>query len=135
MRILILTAVFLLSGAVHAQEFKPYPRSKVTPAQWERYFEEVKSGHAESLHDLAAARLTVFTDEQTSTIYAFTQPGHPAHPAWVASRLVREGEGVGVRQIGYYAGDRSAFETLFRRYIEVNDKLKRATGLAQSGKP
>ena len=37
MRILILTAVFLLSGAVHAQEFKPYPRSKVTPAQWEQF--------------------------------------------------------------------------------------------------
>ena len=128
MRTLILLLVLALSGALHAQDFKPYERSKVTPVEWERYFEQVKGAHGASAHELAERKLIVFSDELTSTIYAFTQPGHPAHPAWVTSRLVRQNGGLDVRQIGYFAGDKAAFEALFREYIAMNDKLKREAG-------
>jgi hypothetical protein len=125
MRILTLLMVLALSGALHAQEFKPYARSKVTQAEWERYFERVKSGHGASARELGERKLIVFSDEQTSTFYAFTQPGHPAHPAWVTSRLARTNGEIEVRQIGYFAGDRAAFEALFREYVALNNKLKR----------
>ena len=133
----LLLIVLALSGALHAQEFKPYARSKITPAEWEHYFERVKSGHSASAQELGERKLVVFTDEQTSTIYAFTQPGHPAHPAWVTSRLVRQNGELDVRQIGYFAGDKTAFETLFREYIALNDKLKREAGerSLKGGKP
>ena len=53
---------------------------------------------------------------EEGTLWAFTEPGHPAHPAWVAKRVIRVDQAVGIQQVGYFAGDEVAFGRLFRSY-------------------
>ena len=60
-------------------------------------------------------RLLVFDGEHS--YYAFTQPGHPAHPAWITRKLVSEQDGrLNMIQIGYFAGREPPFAELFRQY-------------------
>lgn len=125
MRTVMLLSGIVFASLLHAQAFQPYERSRITQAQWQVYFDEVQQRLGSSALESQERRLIVFADELTSTTYAFTKPGNPAHPAWVTSRVFRQQGKVNVAQIGYFAGDQAAFESLFRYYASVNDKLKR----------
>lgn len=81
-------------------------------AQWEAYFDEVKRKHAAVMQDVEAAKLLVFEDGATKTIYSFTKPGHPAHPAWITRKVEQRGDSIVVNQIGYFAGDEPSFAQL-----------------------
>ena len=118
-----LTTLLLGSGA-QAQEFKPYPRANITEAQWQAYFDEVREKHGATVQDIEDQKLLVYTDAATSTIYGFTKPGHPAHPAWIARKLEQRGDSLQVGQIGYFAGAEPPFAKLFREYIALNEKMK-----------
>jgi len=118
-----MAAAVLPGGAAGAQDFKPYPATRITEAQWTSYFREVREKLGSSMQELTAERLIVFADRATQTSYAFTQPGHPAHPAWIARRVVEAKGGVGIRQIGYFAGDRGSFTDLYQTYEELNDRI------------
>src|SRR5688572_13366722 len=96
--------LILLHGVAFAQAFKPYPKPQITREQWQAYFDEVKAKHGESMQMRFADRLLLFNDKNTGTSYAFTQPEHAAHPAWVARTTVRDGQRTQVLQTGYYAG-------------------------------
>lgn len=124
MRTLFVLAGLLLSSLLWAQEFKPYPSAKITEAQWQQYFAEVQAKHGQSA-EVTGQNLVVFTDSATATSYAFTQPGHPAHPAWITRMVLKERTGINIRQIGYFAGKEPPFATLFRAYLELNEKIKR----------
>jgi hypothetical protein len=78
--LLSLVSSLQISNAV-AQEFKPYPRANITEAQWQGYFDEVRAKHWTTVQDVEDQKLLIFTDKATTTIYGFTKPGHPAHPA------------------------------------------------------
>lgn len=119
----LLTAIALLSDA-QAQEFKPFPRANITEAQWQRYFDEVREKHGASAQDLDDQKLLVYTDGTTSTVYGFTKPGHPAHPAWIARKPEQRGDSIYVGQIGYFAGAEPPFAKLFKEYLALNEKLK-----------
>ena len=120
--IVMLFAAALCSVA-NAQEFKPYPSPRITEAQWSSYYREVKDKHGASMQQLGAERLIVFSDYASQTSYAFTQPGHPAHPAWIARQVVEMQGGVGIRQVGYFAGDEAAFTAMYRVYEDLNDRI------------
>lgn len=124
MRLVTLLITLLVAVVVNAQEYKPYPRARITQDQWQQYFEEVSSKHAASRLELPTELLVVFENTSAHTSYAFTQTGHPAHPAWVTRQVVQDGVGVYVQQIGYFAGDEEPFAKLFRAYQELNAKMR-----------
>lgn len=116
-------ALILVHCMVCAQEFMPYPRAAITEAQWNTYLQDVEAKHASSKQVLAEHNLVLFHDSQTGTSYAFTQPNHPAHPAWVTRTIVRKGAQFHVQQVGYFAGDEPAFAALFKAYQQTNAKM------------
>jgi hypothetical protein len=129
-----LVGVLLLSALAPAGavEFKPYPTARVTVAQWQGYFDAVKAEHGASAQEFQAQRLVVFQDGATVTSYAFTLPGHAAHPAWVARRITGFGGEPKLDTIGYFAGEEAPFAELFRQYQALNQRMiediKRKTG-------
>ncbi len=77
--------------------------------------------------------LVVFnSDRPGGILYAFTQPGHAAHPAWIARRLVQTGQNLSMDQVGYFAGQEAPFAALFQQYQELSNKAIEAM---RQGKP
>jgi hypothetical protein len=116
----ILLAAVSLSAAI---EFKPYPVAQITEAQWTSYYEHVRSAHGADRQDFPDQRLIVFHDKAAATSYAFTQPGHAAHPAWITRKIVQRGTDFFVDQIGYFAGQEAPFAILFRQYQALNERM------------
>ena len=88
MRILasIVFACTLLVGSGSAQDYQPYPDARITEAQWQSYFQQVKEKFGSSeVHP--SANLVEF--RSSDTFYVFTEPGHAAHPAWVTQQIVK----------------------------------------------
>ena len=130
---LIGAVLVLAASATLAIEFKPYPTQKITEAQWEEYLGHVKAAYGASMQELRDQHLVVFHDNVTAISYAFTALGHPAHPAWIARRIVQEGDKLYVDQTGYFAGDEAAFAVLFQQYQATNQKMIDAMKLNKKG--
>ncbi|HZZ93303.1 MAG TPA: hypothetical protein VFE23_12135 [Usitatibacter sp.] len=112
----------------HAQEFRPHAQARITPAQWQAYLDEVKSKHGGTEQQFREEHLVLYNDAKSLMSWAFTTPGHPAHPAWVTRQPVTDGNTVKIRQIGFYAGNEDAFRKLFATYLLMTSKM-------QEGKP
>jgi hypothetical protein len=126
MRTLALLALLLTLNPVLAQEYKPFPEARITRAEWDQYFSDVSAKHASRRRDFVDQRLITF-DAPGPTSYAFTSEGHPAHPAWVTRKFVRQADGAWtVEQIGYFAGAEAPFARLYRSYQELNAQMKAA---------
>jgi hypothetical protein len=110
--------------AANAQEFRPHPQARITAAQWQAYFDEVKAKHKATEQAFDAEHLVLYNDAKTLMSWAFTTPGHPAHPAWVTRQPVTDGTQVKIRQIGFYAGDEEAFRKLFATYLVMTSKMQ-----------
>jgi len=123
MRAVAIVLTALVAGQAAAQEYMPYPSARITSDQWQQYFSEVSSKHAASRREFPAEHLVVFEDRATYTAYAFTQPGHAAHPAWITRHVLRDSVGVKVRQIGYFAGNEESFAKLFEAYQHLNTQM------------
>jgi hypothetical protein len=123
-RAVLFVVVALWFGGAGGQEFRPYPATRITEAQWMSYFTEVRRNLGESMEELRSDKLILFSSLATQTSYAFTQAGHPAHPAWIARQVVEADGAVGIRQIGYFAGDQRAFAAMYRSYQDLNDRIR-----------
>jgi hypothetical protein len=130
--VLALLLVTALSAA--ARDFKPYPRAQITPEQWQSYFAQVQAKHRQSERTFPNEHLVVYEDRGSQLSWAFTTPGHPAHPAWVTRRPVEDDRGVSIRQIGYFAGDEPEFAKLFRAYLALNDRMREQFQNGELGK-
>jgi hypothetical protein len=115
--------VVMAAASTLALEFKPYPVAQITAAQWASYYEQVRSAHGADRQEFPAERLIVFHDKTTATSYAFTQPGHAAHPAWITRKIVQKGTDIFVDQIGYFAGSEPPFAVLYQQYQAVNQRM------------
>jgi len=124
----MLAIVACATFAANAQEFRPHPQARITTAQWQAYFDEVKAKHRATEQQFRAEHLVLYSDAKSLMSWAFTTPGHPAHPAWVTRQPVTDGNQVKIRQIGFYAGDEEAFRKLFATYLVLTSKM-------QEGKP
>jgi hypothetical protein len=122
-RVIVLCAALTFSSIGNGQQFKPYPATRITQAQWASYFKEVRQKLGSSMQELASDNVVVFSDHATQTSYAFTQPGHPAHPAWITRQVVETQGGVGIRQTGYFAGDQASFTAMYQAYQDLNDRI------------
>ena len=106
-----------------AQEYMPFPEARITEAQWKTYFEEVKKTHGNSKRDFPDEHLVVYEDRKVGMFWAFTTPGHPAHPAWITRRIVKQSGKVSTKQIGYFAGQEQAFAKLFNQYLALTESI------------
>ena len=107
-----------------AQEYKPFPKARITREQWQSYFDQVKSKHQASERQLAEHHLVVFEDPKEMISWAFTTPGHPAHPAWVTRQPAQDSRGVYIKQIGFFAGDEGEFAKLYKGYLAANEAMR-----------
>jgi len=79
MRILasVVIACTLLVGSGSAQDYQPYPEARITKAQWQSYFDQVK-GKFGSTEVHPSANLVEF--HSSDTFYVFTEPGNTDDP-------------------------------------------------------
>lgn len=125
MKISRITCLLLcLCCPVFAASYKPYPDAQITTEQWQEYFNAVVAEFGDSRDEIPEARLVLFTDESTSTFYAFTLEDHPAHPAWITRKLVEQDGAINMQQIGYFAGDEQAFADLFDDYLALFNQVR-----------
>ena len=87
-------AILLLSTTADAQEYMPYPEARITGEQWVSYHEEIQNRLADSETKYPEQGLVIYKDSEMHINYAFTLPGHPAHPAWVTRRVVSDGKSI-----------------------------------------
>lgn len=116
--------ILLLTSSLHAATWKPFPDAEITKEQWQEYFDTVIAEFGDTRDEIAEAKLVLFTDELTSTFYAFTAVDHPAHPAWITRKLVEIDGAISIQQIGYFAGEEQAFADLFDDYLALSDQLQ-----------
>jgi len=124
-----LTALWLVGCAIvsthaAAQEFQPFPEAQVTVEQWQAYLAEVRAKLGVTEKTFADEHLTVFEDRGRQMYFAFTLPGHPAHPAWVTRRIVDNGGDIDTEQIGYFAGDEQQFAALYESYRDLTKRMQ-----------
>ncbi len=127
MRTLLIALALLLVTPAGAQQFKPFPRANITKAQWQTYYDEVSRKHSANVQIVEAEKLMIFTDPESKTFYAFTQPEHSAYPAVITRKLEIRNGNLFVGQIGYFAGDEPQFARLFKAYLDLNEKLRDAS--------
>jgi hypothetical protein len=118
----IVVSGFAISTAV-SQELEPYPQNRITEAQWQTYYYAVQNLHGDSARPVREQHLVIFKDSETTTTWAFTQLGHPAHPSWIARRLIDDGGQTSIRQVGYFAGEDGPFVVFFQEQLELNKTL------------
>lgn len=111
--------------AVMAVEFRPFAEAPVTAEQWQDYYDEVKQSFGATERRFPDLKLVTYDDVAVGAAYAFTQPGHPAHPAWISRRVVVKDGWYAIEQIGYFAGAEGPFAALFAEYRALTDEIRR----------
>ena len=106
-----------------SQELEPFESNHITESQWQTYFYEVENLHGDSARQVRLQHLVIFKDRKTTTTWTFTQLGHPAHPSWIARRLVVNGDDTSIRQVGYFAGEDAPFVIFFQEQLELNKTI------------
>ncbi|NIA71553.1 hypothetical protein HBA54_23460 [Pelagibius litoralis] len=126
---LILLAVFVYSGqqaraaSVGAASAEAGEVSQIDEGAFQQMLEE-STGKEDSVQTEEGDTLRVELGGE-STVMFFTTPAHPAHPAVVAVKVMRE-EGVPhILTDGWQAGDRQAFDNWFTAFIRRNAGLVR----------
>jgi hypothetical protein len=119
-------AILACAASVSAggQEFRPHAQARITAAQWQAYYDEVRAKHGGTEQRFPQERLVLFNDPQGLMSWVFTLPGHPAHPAWVTRQPVTDGNNLKIRQIGFYAGNEQAFRKLFATYVAMTARMQ-----------
>jgi len=118
-RLSYFTGLLLFAAAGWTQEFQPYPQPRVSETEWQTYLIMVQSAHRDSEERIDEQHLLTFVDKERGIQWAFTSLGHPAHPSWIARRLVGEGNQQRIQQVGYYAGSEQDFELWFRSVLDL----------------
>jgi len=128
--------IILFSLPVFADEtpsFMPYPEARIETNQWSLYHDFVYKSFSKSLRKFPDEHLETLNSPDMIMHFAFTTPGHPAHPAWITRKSI-DGE---VKQIGYFAGDEAPFAILFQAYLDLTertlDKLPDQTDSGEEG--
>jgi len=114
--LLIVLACAIATVAV-AAEFDPFPdHDRVTPEDWQFYFDSVKTELGATERSFPERQMVQFVDNDAQTVFWFTQPGNPAHPAWITEKLISDNGSWKVDRIGHFAGDEAPFAELFKSF-------------------
>lgn len=94
----------------------------ITPAQWQRIFDEVKMTPGARINQQGSMLVMIsITSSNENSSYLFTQPAHPAHPAYLKA-FSTSPSGRPVTIVGNYAGSKTEFENLARSFIAFINK-------------
>jgi hypothetical protein len=122
--LLMVIATMALAQQPHAPP-KRFPAEKITPEQLETYKSEIQAIPGIECHEIPAHQRQCTSNAQF-TIWIFTLPGHPAHPAVTQSVMLlqqdAQGARVGINRSGYYAGDSAAFDTWMKEFRVLDQK-------------
>ncbi len=124
MRRILLFALLIATNGVAALDYKPYPEAKITVDEFESYRQEVLTNFRDTEERYETQNLVTYSDFDNRMHFAFTLPGHEAHPAWITRRVTEKGGAVYISQIGYFAGSEKAFAKLFAAYQELEAKIR-----------
>jgi hypothetical protein len=119
----LLAALLMASSVVIGQELEPFKTNHISVAQWQTYYYEVENLHRDSAREARLQHLIIFKDPETATSWTFTQLGHPAHPSWIARRVIEDGGNTSIRQVGYFAGEDGPFVAFFQEQLELNKTI------------
>lgn len=124
-KIFLTLLLIFYTSFVYSLEYMPYPTADISEEQWSEYYEKMKAlfGQTEVKHDTQG--LATYSDPESRTQYAFTLPNHPAHPAWITRQVVKNGEGISMQQVGYFAGNEEEFAKLFKDYQLLNEEIQK----------
>jgi hypothetical protein len=111
LRFATLMLVLALAVGMTSRASDPTPRfahEHISLAEWQTYLEEVTLVPDVRCEDTKRHERYCVSDSLTS-IWVFTEPGHPAHPAVSTGVFVTYPQSYGVVHRAYYAGDEPAF--------------------------
>ena len=104
---------------------KRFPTEKITPEQLETYKSEIQAIADIECHEITAHQRQCTSNAQF-TIWIFTLPGLPAHPAVTRAVMLlqqnAQGSRVGINRSRYYAGDSAAFDTWMKGFSVLDQK-------------
>jgi hypothetical protein len=123
-RLLFSLFFYFFVGTTPALEFMPYPVAKITHEQWQSFYEKARTSLGHSQRTYNDRNIVVFIDSFNGHHYAFTLPGHAAHPSWIVRRIVNHEGELHIQQVGYYVEDEAEFVELFKAYLELNEQIK-----------
>jgi len=108
--IILVVAVALVVSTVGRAEPPPsrFSHEHISVAEWQTYLDEVKSVPDVRCEDTKRFEHYCTSDSLTS-IWVFTEPGHPAHPAVSTGVFYMNSITYGILNKGYFAGDEAAF--------------------------
>ncbi|MGC1458269.1 MAG: hypothetical protein WA825_08350 [Steroidobacteraceae bacterium] len=121
---LMLLGLFTLTSANADEPIPPrFPALQITTDQWKAYLAEVKALPDVQCMEDRINQLTCNSSEQ-HTIWVFTTPGHPAHPAVSRGVIVMQqtakGATVSIDRSGHYAGHRAEFDVWMRQFAMLD---------------
>ena len=105
-------------------EFMPYPIANITLDEWQTFYSKARESLSHSQRTYRDQKMVIFTDKINGHHYAFTLPGHNAHPSWIVRRIINHEGELQIQQVGYYVNDEAPFVELFDAYLKLNDKIK-----------
>ena len=117
--------LLLLGSTVYAFEISPFSIPNVTVDEWNKYHEQTLRELESTRRICESQRLETFSDAKTQSAITFTMPGHAAHPSWVTRQVTSWSDPFEIKVIGFYSGDKEAFETLLLRYQESAERTMR----------
>jgi hypothetical protein len=102
-----------------------FPTAKITTQQLDSYKSEVEAVPDIQCREIWAHQRQCSSAAQ-NTIWTFTLPGHPAHPAVSRGVMVvqqtSQGATIGIDRSGHYAGDAAAFEAWLKEFHALDQK-------------
>jgi hypothetical protein len=104
----------------------PQSSSRVTSDRINRDLQEVQSVPDVRCQSSKDTHQLVCSSESLSTIWVFTTPGHPAHPAVVQRTMAFDNGRVGIERIGRYAGSKDAYEAWYLQFVELDQRQLRS---------
>jgi hypothetical protein len=98
-----------------------FPSAHITIDEWHTFSNEVTAVSDVRCRDIASNQYQCDSQLQ-STIWIFTRPGHPAHPAVTRAILLSNGSMVRIDRSGHYAGSELAFRTWMNHFVDLDKK-------------
>jgi hypothetical protein len=102
-----------------------FPTEKITPQELQTYASEIERIPDIQCRDIWAHQRSC-SSSSLFTIWTFTEPGHPAHPAVSRGVMVMKtsdaGSTLGIERSGYYAGEYAAFDHWMKDFAAVDTK-------------
>ena|SRR5437016_6283137 len=101
---------------------------KVTADQLGHYLREIRAIPDVICRSSSEAYELLCSSESQNTIWVFTTPGHPAHPAVVRRTMTFDKGHVAIDRIGRYAGSKEAYEQWDLQFEELDQRELRSLG-------